>query len=194
MPGIVEKPFVLPTLLPTEALEGLQKYALYHWMYKPNYNFDLGRHEFFGEQVSSVHHELTEIAKDYFGSETLQPTWSLGTIYQYQHARVPRGVEDRACDYNLDLAVFQKTAWPLSVEYEGSTEQHTLAENDALCYCGNKQPLWREDFPDPEHNLLINVLFCYAEPDHWFFKYGAGYIEVLRGRVSEAEYLAGRGA
>ena len=90
--------------------------------------------------------------------------------------------------------MFQKTAWPLWVEYEGSTEQHILQENDALCYCGDEQPLWRGDFPDPEHNMVINVLFCFAEPDHWFFKYGQGYIEVLRGRVSEAEYLAGRGA
>jgi hypothetical protein len=191
MSSIVDEPFILPTLLPAERLAWLQKHALFHHlMYKQNYNPRLGRHQFYNDKLSKLHRDLTEIAKDYFGSDTLRPTWCFGTIYETKAARINKGIEDRACDYNLDLAVFQKTAWPLLTEYQGKTEQHILAENDALFYYGSEQAPWRDEFPDPEHNLLINVTFCYAEPDHWSIQHGGDYIEVLRGKVTKEEYLA----
>jgi hypothetical protein len=41
---------------------------------------------------------------------------------------------------------------------------------------GNDQEHWREEFPDPQHNLVANAFFFYVEPDHWFFTEGPQFL------------------
>jgi hypothetical protein len=49
-------------------------------------------------------------------------------------------------------------------------------ENDGLFMYGNDQLHWREDFPNPDNNLVANAFFFFVEPDHWYFKHGEDYL------------------
>ena len=53
-----------------------------------------------------------------------------------------------------------------------------IRQNSTIWYIsyGNDQEHWREEFPNPETNLVANAFFFYVEPDHWFFTEGPQYL------------------
>lgn len=115
---------------------------------------------------------LTEFARDHFESEELKPSWCLMSIYEGKEAKLWKHKDDNACTYHINFCVFQKTPWELWVE----GKPYLLEENDALMTYGNDQEHWREEFPDPDNNLVCNAFFFFCEPDHWYFTEGPDYL------------------
>jgi hypothetical protein len=172
-PVTIKEPFVVESILPEEELKNLQKHAMNLWATKPTYDHNFGRHQWFGEpELTRIHHMLTEIAREYFESPTLQPSWCLMSTYEGKEAKLWKHKDDNACTYHIDLCVFQKEPWDILVE----DKPYTLMENDALFMYGNDQEHWREEFPSPETNLVCNAFFFFCEPDHWYFTEGPDYL------------------
>ena len=134
--------------------------------------------------------ELTEkllpLARKSFDSETLLPTYTMFAHYEGQDPApsLYKHKDDNACTYTLDLCVYQEEAWDLYVE----DKAYTLQPNQALAYYGNDQWHWREEFPNPESNYVAMIFFHYAEPDHWWHTKGPGYLDVIRGNITEEEF------
>lgn len=134
--------------------------------------------------------ELTEkllpLARKSFDSETLLPTYTMFAHYEGQDPApsLYKHKDDNACTYTLDLCVYQNEAWDLYVE----DKAYTLQPNQALAYYGNDQWHWREEFPNPESNYVAMIFFHYAEPDHWWHTKGPGYLDVIRGNITEEEF------
>jgi hypothetical protein len=172
-PVVIKEPFVVESILPEEELKNLQKHAMNLWATKPTYDHGFGRHQWFGEpELTRIHHMLTEIAREYFESPTLQPSWCLMSTYEGKEAKLWKHKDDNACTYHIDLCVFQKEPWDILVE----DKSYTLMENDALFMYGNDQEHWRNEFPSPETNLVCNAFFFFCEPDHWYFTEGPNYL------------------
>lgn len=131
--------------------------------------------------------KLIPLARELFGSQTLLPTYTLFAHYEgkdpapslYKHK------DDNACTYTIDMCVYQTDTWDLWVE----GKPYTLTENQALAYYGNDQEHWRDAFPKPGDQHVAMIFFHFAEPDHWFFTKGPGYLSVIRGEITEADYL-----
>ncbi len=171
-PVIIKEPFIVNNLLPPEELKNLQRHAMDLWANRPAYEPGFGRHQWHGEpELSRIHELLTEIAREYFGSPTLKPSWCLMSTYEGEAARLWKHKDDNACTYHIDLCVFQKEPWDIWAE----GKPYTLLENDALFMYGNDQEHWREAFPNPETNLVCNAFFFFCEPDHWYFTEGPNY-------------------
>lgn len=131
--------------------------------------------------------KLTPKARKVFGSDTLVPSYTLFSHYEGQDP-VPslyKHKDDNACTYTLDMCVYQKEPWDLWVE----DKAYTLHKNEALAYYGNDQWHWREAFPNPETNEVAMIFFHFVEPDHWYITKGPGYLEVIRGNITEEEWL-----
>jgi len=138
---------------------------------KPLGRFYISNDNFFDEEKK----RLTDIAKDIFKSKNLQPTYCLYSLYRGHRANLPYHIDDNACTYTIDLCVSYKTNWPIYV----NNKEFILEENQALCYYGEDQYHWRNDFPDPAHNEVEMIFFHFAEPDHWFFTKGNEYKEKI---------------
>lgn len=149
----------------------------------------------FSRYVISDHHlpilkelseKLTNKARELFNSETLLPTYTLFAHYEGQDPEPSlfKHKDNNACTYTLDLCLYQNDPWDLWVE----DNPYTLYPNQALAYYGNDQMHWREEFPNPETNSVAMIFFHFAEPDHWFFTKGPGYLHVIKGDISEDEW------
>ena len=124
------------------------------------------------EPLRRFHEMLLPLAREEFESNTLVPSWCLLSIYETDQARLWKHVDDNACTYHINYTIFHKTPWDFYVE----GEKFQPEENDAVFSYGNDQQHWREEFPNPENNLVANAFFFYTEPDHWFFKHGPQYL------------------
>lgn len=136
--------------------------------------------------LKELSEKVTITAKEVFGSQTLSPTYTLFSHYEGQNPEPSlfKHKDDNACTYTLDMCVYQKYPWDLWVD----DQPYTLYPNQALAYYGNDQFHWRDKFPDPENNYVGMIFFHFAEPDHWWFSKGPGYIEVIRGKITEKDW------
>ena len=176
-PVVIKDPFIVKNLLPEADFKSLQKHAMNLWVHSPAYEPGFGRHQWHGNaEVDRIHHLLTDVAREYFGSETLKPSWALLSTYEGEQAKLHKHVDDNACTYHIDLCVFQKEGWDLWVEVNGENVPFMLEENEALFMYGNDQLHWREAFPSPKTNLVCNAFFFFCEPDHWYFEHGPEYL------------------
>lgn len=129
---------------------------------------------------------ITPMARELFGSKTLLPTYTLFSHYEGPDAKLWKHKDDNACTYTVDMCVYQKHSWDLHVE----GKPYTLHPNQALAYYGNDQEHWREAFPEPNTNHVAMIFFHFAEPDHWFFTKGSGYLSVIRGQMTDEQWEA----
>lgn len=130
--------------------------------------------------------KLTESARSIFESKSLLPTYTLFSHYEATD-EIPslyRHKDDNACTYTIDLCLYQTEPWDLWVDGVA----YTLNENQALAYYGNDQLHWREEFPNLKNQQVAMVFFHFAEPDHWWFTKGPGYLSVIRNEITEEEY------
>ena len=128
--------------------------------------------------LSGYHEILLDKARSIF-TPTLMPTYCLWVTYKGFRARLPRHVDDNACTYTIDLCVSHKTQWPIFVE----EKEILLDANQAVCYYGEDQYHWRNDFPDPSNNEVQMIFFHFAEPEHWYFTKGPSHLhEIARAR------------
>jgi hypothetical protein len=159
----MKDPLVITDLLSKEDFEQLQEYVKGLDKSTLVHSTDFNRYEFGGSEfLNSLHNKLITAAKDFFESDTLVPSFNFGSWY-YGQASLEKHKDIAACTYSIDLCVYQKTPWDLYVE----GIPYALQENQALMYYGEAQRHWREDFPNPEDNVVCNVFFFYVEPDHW---------------------------
>lgn len=178
----MKAPYLLKTVLPPDEHLALQNLAMNLWSTdKSTYDKGFGRHQWtiwdntHGpaiEPLRRFHEMLLPLAKEEFESETLVPSWCLLSIYEGEEAKLWKHVDDNACTYHINYTIFHKTPWDFYVE----GEKFQAEENDAVISYGNDQLHWREEFPDPKHNLVANAFFFYTEPDHWFFKHGPQFL------------------
>lgn len=115
--------------------------------------------------LTSYLEHLVPIARDKFNSETLEASYAIFAHYEGKEAKLPKHKDNNACTYTIDLCLYQNTPWGLWVE----DKEYMLQENEALAFYGEDQEHWREDFTDPENNVVGQVFFHFVEPDHWFF-------------------------
>jgi hypothetical protein len=129
---------------------------------------------------------LTEKARNIFDSQTLMPTYAIFAHYEGQDPEpsLYKHKDTNACTYTIDMCVYQNEYWGLWVD---GTE-YCLYPNQSLAYYGNDQEHWREKFPNPETNCVAMIFFHFAEPDHWYFKKGPSYIDVIWKRITEEEW------
>lgn len=178
----MKKPYLIKNVLSKEELNNLQSYAMRLWANdKTTYSEDFGRHAWnvWGDKIPAklktlqdLHESLLPLAKKEFESETLKPSWAVLSIYEGEKARLWKHKDDNACTYHINLTIFHKTPWDFFVE----GERFSPEENDAVISYGNDQEHWREDFPNPNNNLVVNAFLFYCEPDHWYFTEGPEYL------------------
>jgi hypothetical protein len=134
--------------------------------------------------LKELANKIIPIARGIFNSKTLLPTYTLFSHYEGKEAKLWKHKDDNACTYTLDMCLYQVEPWDLWVD----DKNYTLYPNQALAYYGNDQLHWREEFPNPENNHVAMIFFHFAEPDHWWFTKGPGYLDVVRGKLSEEEF------
>jgi hypothetical protein len=178
----MKDPYLIKNVFSETDFKVLQEYATNLYQRdKTTFDKGFGRHQWalWGNSTPEYllplkyfHNKLLPTAKKEFGSETLKPSWCLLSIYEGTEARLWKHKDDNACTYHINLTVFAKTPWDFYVE----GEKFTPVENEAVISYGNDQEHWREEFPDPENNIVCNAFFFYCEPEHWYFTEGPQYL------------------
>ena len=121
---------------------------------------------------------IIDRARELFGNN-IKPTYAIWGLYRGFKANLPKHIDDNACTYTIDVCLSQIQKWPIYVE----DKEYILEPNQALCYYGEDQYHWRNQFPDPAKNEVQMIFFHFAEPDHWFFTKGPNYQqEIIRLR------------
>lgn len=157
------EPQLVKNFLFIEEFEKLQKYVKSLPKDKKFLDPMLNSYSFNGgDELFPLHNKLVATAREKFANQNLIPSYSW-IIWYFGDAALEKHKDINPCTYSIDLCVYQKTPWDLYVE----GVPYTLMENDALFYCGEDQQHWREKFPDPDNNVVCNVLFFFIEPDHW---------------------------
>lgn len=151
---------------------------------KELYDTGFGRYHVGHPILSEYTNRVLPIAREYFESDTLIPSYTLFSHYEGQNANLGKHKDDNACTYTVDMCVYQSEPWDLWVD----NQPYTLKENQALAYYGNEQEHWREEFPNKENGFVAMIFFHFVEPDHWYITKGPSYIEVLRGIKTEEEW------
>ena len=178
----MKDPYLLENIFPDKEYRELRDLALSLWASdKSTYDSSFGRHQWAiwdgthkpeVEPLRKFHEMLLPLARQEFESETLLPSWCLISAYEGKEARLWKHKDDNACTYHINYTIFNKTPWDFYVE----GNRFSPKPNDAVLSYGNDQEHWREEFPDPENNLVFNAFFFYTEPDHWFFTEGPQYL------------------
>ena len=179
---MIQEPFIVKNIFDPYYFMALQKYALNLWINDDgkSYSEGFGRYQWANTDILNEGSELLlPMVREKFKNDTLKPSWNLLVIYQTDKAKLWKHKDDNACTYTVDYCLFQKQPWDLWVE----NKPYKLNENEALFMYGNDQEHWREDFPEPETNMVSYVFYFYCEPDHWYFTKGASYLDrVIRSK------------
>ena len=149
------------------------------------WNVERGRTQFSNlHPLNILHQELLPLVKEKIGKEDISPTYYILSVYEGKQANLHKHKDDDACQYTLNLSIYHKTLWPIWV----SGKEYKLQENEALIYLGNDQMHWRNEFPDPDKNVVAAVSFFYCDHDHWYFTEGPEYRDVIRKRITIDEW------
>ena len=160
----MKQPIILRNLLNESRFKTLQEHVKGLDKSSLGYSKDFNRYEWGNDPLfTEIHQELLPVAKEFFESDVLVPSFNFGSWY-FGNASLEKHKDVNACTYSIDLCVYQNTPWDLYIE----GVPYTLNENDAVLYYGEEQRHWREDFPNPGSNVVCNVFFFYVEPTHWF--------------------------
>jgi hypothetical protein len=180
--SIMKDPYLIKNVFSAEKHKELQSLAMFLWSTdKSTFDEGFGRHQWTiwdkthkenVEPLREFHEALLPLARREFRSDTLVPSWCLISVYEGEKARLWKHKDDNACTYHINYTIFHKTPWDFYVE----GVRFQPEENDAVMSYGNDQEHWREEFPNPNNNLVSNAFFFYTEPDHWFFKHGPQYL------------------
>lgn len=159
----MKSPTIIKNFLPKEIFLELQNHVKNIDKSSVNFDQQFSRYEWSDSEIlKKIHIDLIDFAKEFFESETLIPSFNFASWY-FNNASLEVHKDVAPCTYSIDLCVYQKTPWALYID----GQPYMLEENDAVLYYGESQFHWREDFPDPENNIVCNVFFFYIEPNHW---------------------------
>lgn len=184
----IKEPQIIKNLLSEEDFKNLNTMLALRERQWDDWEKELGRYSFNDPLIDELANKLIPVARDFFQSDSLLPSYSLFGQYEGPTANLYRHKDANACTYTLDLCVYQTEPWDLGVKVDSQDKFYTLYPNEALAYYGNEQEHWREQFPNPETQKVAMIFFHFVEPDHWWFTEGPGYVNVIRGHESEASW------
>lgn len=118
---------------------------------------------------------LLPVVRNFFGSQTLVPSYSLFAEYSASEISLHRHTDANACTYTLDLVLYQDEPWSFYVD---GTE-YVANPNEAILFMGEDVPHWRETVTENTNRIGL-VFFHYVEPEHWWFTNGPEYVEIVR--------------
>jgi hypothetical protein len=180
---LIKKPEIIKNVLSNNDFLNFQSHAKQIYSNRSDFESGFGRYVFGPtEELKSIHNSLVALAREFFESDTLMPSWCMMAAYAGNQGSLFKHTDDNACTYHLDLSVFQTISWDLWVEHDGLSEPYTLSENEALAMYGETQPHWREPLSGSNDDVVCNAFFFFCEPDHWYFTKGPEYLKVLRSR------------
>jgi hypothetical protein len=147
----------------------------------PEYHFYGSKRvdSFDDEFLKEVLYSAMPIAKEWFGSETMVPTYGIFSEYSGSQAYLDKHKDAGPCTYTIDLCLYQKTDWPLIIE----NQEYVFGENEAVMFFANDQDHWRPEFPNPDNNKVGILLLHYVEPDHKWFTLSDDVKKLLRKRT-----------
>lgn len=178
----MNSPVILNNVFSPEDFKVLKEYLLN----KEKINYE----DFFGRYVQSdpildeYAVKLILLARKTFGSIELLPSYSLFAQYEGKDASLFKHKDDNACQYTIDLCLYQTEPWDLWVD----GNSYLLNENQALAYYGEEQEHWRNPIPNPENQKVAMIFFHFVDADHWWFSKGKDYLDVIRMKVPEKEW------
>lgn len=129
--------------------------------------------------LKDVLYKAMPIAKKWFGSETMVPTYGIFSEYSGEQAYLDKHKDAGPCTYTIDICLYQKTEWPLVIE----DKEYVFGENEAIMFFANDQDHWRPEFPSPESNKVGILLLHYVEPDHKWLTLSDDVKKILRKRT-----------
>lgn len=112
--------------------------------------------------LSEFSDKLLPLAQEHFGKKEIKTGYTLVGHYFGKGANLKKH-RDTGIDnaYNIDLCLYQNEPWDVWVE----DKPYTLQENEAVLMNGNHHWHWREEFPNPDTNIVCNVFFFYTDAD-----------------------------
>jgi len=131
-----------------------------------------------GDQSDPILKEFSEMllpkVKDYFGSQTMLPSYSLFAEYSDETISLHKHKDANACTYTLDLVLYQNSPWDLYIDGKA----YTANPNEAILFMGEEYDHWRETLYNNTEKIGV-VFFHYVEPDHWYFTKGPDYVKEI---------------
>ena len=119
------------------------------------------------ESLLRLLNKSVDLAQNIFKSTTLKGSYSLAAVYKNDHNTIPNlphHKDNNACTYTIDVCLFQEEPWSIWVE----SKEYFLKPNQAIIIYGEEEEHWREQFPNPETNIVGMLFNHYVEPDHWW--------------------------
>jgi hypothetical protein len=120
-----------------------------------------------GDKSEPILREFSEmllpIVRDYFGSQTMVPSYSLFAEYSDETISLEKHKDVNACTYTLDLVLYQGDPWALFIDGKA----YTAHPNEAIMFMGEEYEHWRETLYNNTGKIGV-VFFHYVEPEHWF--------------------------
>jgi hypothetical protein len=181
MDGINTKPGTIKNVLGSSDFVRLSNYFKNHETLNKIGTDEFGR-KLIGDKTEPILKEYSDmllpIVREYFNTETCLPSYSLFAEYSSDTISLYKHRDANACTYTLDLALYQEKPWAIYV----NGEEFLAEENEAVMFMGEAYEHWRETIT--ENNDKIGVIFFhYVEPDHWWFKEGPEYVDIIRKRI-----------
>jgi len=180
----VKDPKIIKNIFSNEDFLKIKNFFINKPKNKENFDVSFGRYTYSDDIVKEYLDKLVVLAREIFDSKTLVPSYALFAHYQGEHAKLFRHIDDNACTYTLDMCLYQNKPWELYV----NEVPYILNENEALAYYGNDQYHERMPIPDPDSQYVGMLFFHFVEPDHWWYTKGQGYVEVLRGNITQEQW------
>jgi hypothetical protein len=174
----LKQPKIIHNLLAEKEYQELKTYLKNIDKERMSYEDFFGRYVYSDKFIHDFSYKILPIAREFFGDDTILPSYSLFAHYEGEKASLFQHYDDNACTFTVDMCVYQTEPWDLIVD----GHNYTLQENEALAYYGEENEHGRGQFPNPEKQHVAMIFFHFVKPDHWFFTHGPEYIDVLRGR------------
>lgn len=176
MDGINKEVGLIKNVLNHNDFERLSTYFKNHpWLMQTGVD-EFGR-KMIGDKSDPILKEFSQIllpkVKEYFGSETMLPSYSLFAEYSDKTISLHKHKDANACTYTLDLVLYQNSPWDLYVD----GKSYSANPNEAILFMGEEYEHWRETIYN--NTEKFGVIFHYVEPDHWYFTKGPDYIKEI---------------
>jgi hypothetical protein len=170
------KPEVLTNVLSPEDFRNIKEHFINH-KEKNLLGFDENGRKLItdNDQILKKYSEkILPIARGFFKSDSLLPTYSLFAEYSDTNINLPKHTDANACTYTVDLVLYQNSPWGLWID----GVEYIANENEAICFWGEDQEHWRNSV-DNNNNIVGVIFFHYVEPDHWWFTKGPEHVRVV---------------
>lgn len=181
MDGINKTPGTIKNILSAADFEKLSSYFKNHQVLQNIGTDEFGR-KLIGDKTDLILKEYSQtllpIARSYFNTSTCLPSYSLFAEYSANNISLYKHKDANACTYTIDLVLYQSRPWAIYV----NGVEFLAEENEGVLFMGEDQEHWRETILDNSDKIGV-VFFHYVEPNHWWFKEGPEYVDIIRKRM-----------